>query len=161
MLLGIVPLFLIRFAHKNAGRGSPAQRVPGSAVRFPVPATNGNDPETIVSGSADLCGHREVRNLQFQYTFWIFCSLGAPKYLKRSSIRVTLCIRKATPCARSRKPPPKGDFLCAGTGNRTLIFCLEGRHFTTKLCPRWGHFSTYSCLILAAFVILCTNARFH
>ncbi len=29
-----VPLFLIRFAHKNAGRGSSAQRVPDSAVRI-------------------------------------------------------------------------------------------------------------------------------
>ena len=28
--------FLIRFVHKNAGRGSPAQGDPGSAVRIPA-----------------------------------------------------------------------------------------------------------------------------
>jgi hypothetical protein len=50
--------FLLRFSRKNLSTrypDSPAQRVPGSVLRFFSPATNSNDSETYVSESADLC----------------------------------------------------------------------------------------------------------
>ncbi len=53
---------LFRFAHNlagAAGHGSPAQRVPGSAVRIPPDATNSNDPNAFAFGSADLCAGRD------------------------------------------------------------------------------------------------------
>ncbi len=63
-----------------------AQRVPNVGVRFPLPATNGNDRQHIRVG-------------------------GRP--------------------------------ICAGRGNRTPDYCLEGSRLTTKLCPRdAGDFST-------------------
>ena len=43
-----------------AGHGSSAQRVPDSAVRILLGATNGNTPETFVSGVADLCAEIEL-----------------------------------------------------------------------------------------------------
>ena len=53
---------ITRFAQillSTLGHDSPAQRDPGSVFRFLVVATNGNDPNTFVLGSADLCLHQE------------------------------------------------------------------------------------------------------
>ena len=53
---GLVPLFLIHSVHKNAGRGSLAQRVSSSAVQVPLLATYSNSLETFVSRLAVCAG---------------------------------------------------------------------------------------------------------
>ncbi len=60
--LQMTPNHYSRLAHKNAGRGPPAQRVPGSAVRFYLATPDSNSPNAHAFGPLLSGRRRGVRS---------------------------------------------------------------------------------------------------
>src|SRR3989344_1334281 len=68
-----------------------------------------------------ICRGAGNRNLQFQYTFWLFCSL-APKYLKSFSIPAT-----------KRKKPRKTWTLFILSGSRIVLTVTKFIYFLSVI----------------------------